>query len=176
MSDEQGDPSSSHPGYCVTLTLCLPRDAISVPVIRHLVRFALDEVGVVRHITSDVEVALTEACANVLNHAGPGDAYNASVTIGPDQCELRIVDVGHGFDHNTISRPTDNDDHLSAERGRGLGLMRALVDNVELVSAPEKGTLVRLVKDLAFEERAPARQLLFQALHRSPSAHAAAPD
>lgn len=158
-------PDQGSYGYGVSLALCLPRDAISVPVIRHLVRNALDEVGVMGSISDDIEIALTEACANVLRHAGPGDAYNVSVTIGPECCELRVVDIGHGFDHATVSKHLVDDD-LSAERGRGLGLMKALVDEIELVSAPEEGTLVKLVKQLDFDETAPARKLLFEALHR----------
>jgi serine/threonine-protein kinase RsbW len=152
-------------GYGISLAICLPRDELSVPVIRHLVRYALDEVGVLEAISSDIEVALTEACANVLHHSGPGDAYDVSVGVGPDSCELRVVDVGHGFDHATVQAESGTHD-LNAERGRGLRLMRALVDRIELVSAPEEGTLVHLVKRLAFDESAPARRLLFQALHK----------
>lgn len=162
------DGSGGPDGYGVTLALCLPRDAMSVPVIRHLARYALDEVGVLDAVSRDIEVALAEACTNVLDHSGPGDAYEVSVRIGQEHCELRVVDVGHGFDHDSIARPAPNDADLTAERGRGLGLMHALVDDIEFVSAPEEGTLVRLVKQLAFDETAPTRRLLFQALHRDP--------
>ena len=154
-------------GYGVTLAVCLPRDALSVPVIRRLVRHALDEVGVLAPISDDIGVALTEACANVLDHAGPGDTYEVAVTIGPERCELRVVDVGRGFDHAGVTAAqSDGGDHM-AERGRGLALMRALVDHIELVSEPEAGTLVHLVKNLDFDDDAPARRLLFQALHKA---------
>ena len=163
-------------GYGVTLAVCLPRDALSVPVIRRLVRHALDEVGVLEHVSDDIAVALTEACANVLDHAGPGDAYEVAVTIGPERCELRVVDVGRGFDHTAVAvAKEDSGDHI-AERGRGLGLMRALVDHIELVSEPEAGTLVHLVKELAFDDDAPARRLLFQALHNAPAGVGPAPE
>jgi serine/threonine-protein kinase RsbW len=153
-------------GYGVSLALRLPRDAMSVPVIRHLVRYALSEVGVVDDVSHDIELALTEACANVLRHAGPGDSYDVTVTIGPDDCEIRVVDIGHGFDHVSVMETADlGTPDLNAERGRGLGLMHALVDEVELRSEPEAGTLVCLVKRLEFDEKAAARRVLFQALH-----------
>lgn len=161
----ESDSADASAGYGVTLAICLPRDELSVPVIRHLVRHALDQVGVLEEVSSDIELALTEACTNVLDHAGPGDAYEVTVTIGPQRCELRIVDIGHGFDHASVAAPTGPDRDLDAERGRGLGLMQALVDHIELLSEPEEGTLVRLVKQLAFDENAPTRRLLFQALH-----------
>ncbi|HET7312521.1 MAG TPA: ATP-binding protein [Mycobacteriales bacterium] len=150
----------------MSLAICLPRDELSVPVIRHLVRYALDQVGVIDAISSDIEVALTEACANVLRHAGPGDSYEVGVAIGPDNCELRVVDAGRGFDHSTVQSTLGPHD-LDAERGRGLRLMHALVDHIELVSAPEKGTLVHLVKQLVFDDSARARRLLSQ----SPEQH-----
>jgi serine/threonine-protein kinase RsbW len=164
-ADEPDARPAGRGGYGVSLAICLPTDELSVPVIRHLVRYALDEVGVLAAISSDIEVALTEACANVLDHSGPGDAYDVSVAIGPDSCELRVVDVGHGFDHASVQNKPGTQD-LDAERGRGLDLMHALVDHIELVSAPEEGTLVHLVKKLAFDDSAPARRLLFQALHK----------
>ncbi|HWC34391.1 MAG TPA: ATP-binding protein [Mycobacteriales bacterium] len=167
-SDEVSASPSRPPGYGVTLTVCLPRDALSVPIIRRLVRHALDEVGVLESISDDIGVALTEACANVLDHAGPGDAYDVAVTIGPTRCELRVVDIGRGFDHAAVAATSEQrTDHVD-ERGRGLGLMHALVDHIELVSEPEAGTLVRLVKQLAFDDDAPARRLLFQAMHPTP--------
>jgi serine/threonine-protein kinase RsbW len=168
----QTGPPRPTAGYGVTLTVCLPRDALSVPVIRRLVRHALDEVGVLAPISDDITVALTEACANVLDHAGPGDTYEVAVTIGPERCELRVVDVGRGFDHAAVAGGNNSSaDHL-AERGRGLVLMHALVDHIQLISEPEAGTLVHLVKQLAFDDDAPARRLLFQALHNT----AARPD
>ena len=149
-------------GYGVMLAIRLPRDALSVPVIRRLVGDALKEVGVLESISHDIQLALTEACTNVLDHSGPGDAYDVTVTIGPEECELRIIDIGHGFDHATVST---TEDELTAEQGRGIGLMHALVDHIELRSVPEAGTLVHLVKQLDFDPSAPAQRLLFQALH-----------
>jgi serine/threonine-protein kinase RsbW len=160
----------SQVGYGISLSLCLPRDALTVPVIRRLVRHALDLVGVLPDISADIEVALSEACANVLDHAGPGDAYDVSVKITPGWCELRVIDIGHGFDHALLAaREMSDEAGLSAEGGRGLGLMHALVDHIEFTSVPEAGTLVRLVKQLAFDESAPAQRLLAGARQTAPA-------
>ncbi len=133
----------------IALSLSLPRDAESIPVARHFVRNALAEVGVTEDCTHDVELALSEACTNVLLHAGPGDEYDVRLEIDDKRCELRIVDIGQGFDAATPRRRVD--DH-EAERGRGLGLMRALVDKVQFVSKPAAGTVVQLQKTLAYQE------------------------
>jgi serine/threonine-protein kinase RsbW len=129
----------------ILLSLCLPRDADSVAVARHIVRHALAEVGVTEDCTHDVELALSEACSNVLLHAGPGEEYDVRLELDERSCELRIVDAGKGFD---ATRSADQDPR--AERGRGFGVMSALVDNVRFVTKPTAGTVVHLHKRLAY--------------------------
>ena len=143
-------------GIRVSLSLRLPRDQLSVPVVRHLTQYALMEVGANSNDAHDVELALTEACANVLTHAGPGDVYDVDVIIGPYNCVIRVIDVGRGFDASSM--PTMSG--MDAESGRGVGLMHALMDQVRLTSEPERGTVVQLVKSLDFQDDAPARRLL----------------
>ena len=166
---EQKPPiSEATRGFRVTLTLQLPRDRLSVPVTRHLVRAALSEVGVVADDVAPVELALTEACANVTTHSGPGDAYDVAVTIDPVNCHIRIIDVGRGFDHHALS-PAEMAG-VDAEHGRGVALMHALVDQVRFESRPESGTVVHLVKRLSFDDRVPARRLMLQGSEQQPPA------
>jgi len=132
----------------ITFTLCLPRDGASVPVARHLCRDALLQLGVADGCVSDIELAVTEACTNVLNHAaGTDEQYEVVVDVNEETCEIRIVDTGTGFDHAEVGLLTSSN---TAESGRGVFLMRALVDNLDFVSA-EHGTVVRLVKSLTLE-------------------------
>ena len=131
----------------IALSLNLPRDADSVPLARHIVRNALAEVGVTEDCTHDVELALSEACTNVLLHSGPGDEYDVRLVIDDERCELRIVDVGLGFDAASPRRV--GGDH-ERERGRGIGVMRALVDKVQFDSKAAAGTVVHLQKRLAY--------------------------
>jgi serine/threonine-protein kinase RsbW len=150
-------------GFKVTLSLQLPRDRLSVPVTRHLVSAALQEVGVIREDIDDVELALTEACANVIDHSGPGDAYEVAVTVAPSACHIRVVDLGHGFDHESLSTQMAD---LDAEHGRGVALMHALVDQVRFESQPEHGTVVHLVKHLHFDDDLPVRKLMLESFDR----------
>jgi serine/threonine-protein kinase RsbW len=153
---EQRNPGG--PGFQVRIMMELPRDRMTVPVTRHLVRAAMNEIGVLTDDRDAVELAVTEACANVIDHSGPGDAYEVSVAIGPSACHIRVVDVGRGFDHTALDEPQMASG--DAEHGRGVALMHALVDQVRFESEPEKGTVVHLVKQLAFRDDAPIRRLL----------------
>jgi serine/threonine-protein kinase RsbW len=74
-------------------------------------------------------------------------------------CEIRIVDTGRGFDHADVGLVTSSN---TAESGRGVFLMRALVDNLDFVSEPEQGTVVRLVKSLTLKPGSMLRVLSFR--------------
>ena len=133
------------------MALLLPRDARTIPVARHICREALRELGVDPNCVGDIEVALTEACTNVLEHSQAGEEYEVQVQLGERDCVIRVVDQGRGFDSDA-PRPRPED---VAESGRGIALMRALVDRVRFESRPEEGTIVHLQKRLGYVEGAP---------------------
>jgi serine/threonine-protein kinase RsbW len=135
----------------LSLALTLPRDKQTVPVARHIVRNAMEQVGVEETCVDDVELALSEACTNVLLHSGPGDQFVVRLDLEDRLGVLRIIDVGHGFDSAKMQA---TDDLVEAERGRGLGVMQAVVDRVDLTSRPEAGTIVTLEKVLTYSEEA----------------------
>jgi serine/threonine-protein kinase RsbW len=140
------------------LTLALPRDGLSVPVARHMVRTGLEELKVTADCTSDIELALTEACANVLDHSLETDEYGVSVEIAGGVCTLQVVDGGasagafsgaHATEHSVGDEPM--------EHGRGLLLMKALMDSVNFkpTDGDGRGTVVELRKQLAWTEDSP---------------------
>ena len=139
-------------------TLCLPRDSASVPVVRHVCRDALRMLGVAEDCVSQVELAVTEACTNVLRHVQETDVeYEVSVSVNKTQCEIRVLDAeGKLFDHAAHGREQAN---LEAEGGRGIFIMRAMVDELNFVSEPENGSVVHLVKKLDLKEDSILRRL-----------------
>lgn len=109
----------------IGFTVRLPVDATSVPFIRGLCRQALEHLRIDRDVVDEVTLALSEACANVVLHAGPGDGYEVHVDIDDDECVMSVYDDGQGFDASALPlAPTGS----LLEGGRGVVLMRALVD------------------------------------------------
>jgi serine/threonine-protein kinase RsbW len=141
----------------VRFVLSLPRDELTVPVGRHILRQAMKEIGVEAGCSGDIELALTEACANVLRHSGPADQYEVRVAIDERVCSIRVIDTGEGFDADAVVQRGPSS--RTAENGRGIELMRAIVDRVVLISKPEEGTIVHLEKELVFADDAPMRLL-----------------
>jgi serine/threonine-protein kinase RsbW len=133
----------------LSLALTLPRDEQTVPVARHVVRNAMDQAGVEAACVYDLELALSEACTNVLLHSGPGDQYVVRLDLEDRIGVIRVIDVGHGFDSAGLQAEGSLPE---AERGRGLGLMQALVDRVDFTSRSEAGTIVTLEKVLSYRD------------------------
>ena len=140
----------------IKLTLSLPRDEISIPVVRRVCNQSLTVLGVSRECIGDVELALTEACANVLLHARADDEYEVSVGVDNETAIIEVVDRGGGFEPTAVVVGD-----VDSERGRGILLMRALMDDVQYITVggPNPGTRVQLTKRLVWDDAAPGRRL-----------------
>jgi serine/threonine-protein kinase RsbW len=140
----------------VTYTLTLPAEVASVPTARSICRANLSLMRVGQQSIDDVTLALTEACANVVKHAG-GRRYQVRMSIEDDRCVIEVIDNGAGFDPDAVPEP-DPVDLLSD--GHGLLLMSSLVD--QLAFTPREGstgTVVCLEKRLDLDPGSPLADL-----------------
>ena len=165
----------------IKLVLWLPRDAVSVPVSRQVLDSCLETLGVVPDTRADIALALTEACANVVQHAGSADEYEVQVSARNRRCVIEVVNTGTrdgeamSDDSLTSSfqdrlRPDEErpawsalaEDSVSAtaEHGRGLKIIDAVADNLQLTSTTRRGTTVHFEKKLEWLPEA-AGQYLF---------------
>ena len=89
----------------------------------------------------DMCLAVGEALGNAVDHTCEGGIL-ASVSAYPDRAIVEVTDCGQGF-----SLEFDEPEvPLSAERGRGIKLMRLLTDSLVTSRKSTGGTAVRLVK------------------------------
>jgi serine/threonine-protein kinase RsbW len=116
--------------------------------------------GVEHMCISDIELAVTEACTNVLKHVAETNEeleYEVSVQIDELTCRIRVLDRGgDAFDHNSQGRA---EAHREAEGGRGIFIMRAMVDELSFESEPEQGAMVHLVKELRLNDDSVLKEL-----------------
>jgi serine/threonine-protein kinase RsbW len=137
------------------VALSLPREAVSAPVARHIYAYSLRVLGVSQECVDDMAVALSEACANVLAHASLDDQYEVCAGVDHRVAVIEVVDTGGGLDGADGLGREDAD--VTSERGRGIQLIRGLMDNVtfEVIEGRRRGTRVRLEKLLEWEDGAP---------------------
>ena len=138
------------------IALSLPRDEVSVPVVRRIAAQSMAVLGVQGECVDELQVALSEACANVLRHADADDDYEVRLRVDGETCVIDVVDRGVGVDLDRLGR---TDAPVDAEAGRGIQLMRALVDEVEFSHGEPQGTTVSLTKHLDLTEDGVASRL-----------------
>ncbi|MEW2620205.1 ATP-binding protein [Streptomyces sp. NPDC048106] len=136
-------------------SLRLRREAASVPLARRLLIGTMETAGVDPEISYDLSVALTEACANAVEHGG-GDGtsavYRVTAYLDGEKCRIEVTDSGPGFHHTRELRAVRPD----AEHGRGLCLIRELADHVHIGPKPGRhGTVVSFDKILKWRDDAP---------------------
>ncbi len=84
-------------------SLHLRREAASVPLARRLLIGTMETAGVDPDISYDLSVALSEACANAVEHGGdmargPGsEAYRVTAYLDGEKCRIEVADAGPGF-------------------------------------------------------------------------------
>lgn len=131
--------------------VCLPRDAETAGLVRRVVANALITFGVTPGCVDDIRLALSEACTNVIDHAAADDEYEVRLEVDETRCSISVRNTGIGFDATALAGVMPD---VDSPRGRGVAIMRAVMDSVEFVPEPETGTIVHLVKTLSVDSGA----------------------
>ncbi|MET8981565.1 ATP-binding protein [Streptomyces sp. NPDC004539] len=137
-------------------SLHLRRDAASVPLARRLLLGTMETAGVDPDVCYDLSVALSEACANAVEHGGgtTSEAYRVTAYLDGEKCRIEVADSGPGFVQGERAAPRVSSSE--AEHGRGLFLIRQLADHVHIGNKPGiGGAVVSFDKILKWREDAP---------------------
>lgn len=106
-----------------------------------------------RHCRLNVPVAVTEALSNAILRGNAGDRtrlLRVSATVRADRLEVEVGDDGPGFDLEAAARSPVDADWLDREDGRGVFLMRQLMDAVHC--APPVGGRPHRVRMLLYRQ------------------------
>ncbi|HEY6275550.1 MAG TPA: ATP-binding protein [Streptosporangiaceae bacterium] len=82
----------------VKFCLVFPREALSVPVMRHVLGDTLRGMGADDDGVADLLLAVTEACTNVVQHGGPGPQYEVVASVGRGGCQIEVQNAGQTFE------------------------------------------------------------------------------
>lgn len=95
-------------------------------------------------------LAVREAVINAVLHGNeerPEREIQIEYLIGPERVRICVTDEGEGFDPETVPDPVANENLLSQD-GRGIFLMRQLMDEVSFDFRDEGGTRLCMTKGL----------------------------
>ena len=136
------------------LILELPNDIRSIEhAVEYVTRHCTSCCEYARRLNLNFRVGLTEALSNAMlygNNSDPEKSVRVEVAIKLEEVSVRVTDQGVGFDPRTVPDPT-LPANISKSGGRGIFLMKALMDEVQF---NDRGNSVTLV--LRFEGEATA--------------------
>jgi serine/threonine-protein kinase RsbW len=118
------------------LVLSLPARAENVAVVRHAFGGLGEALDVPEQLLSDIKLAVTEACTNVVIHAYPDGEGPMEVraALGEEELSIVVRDEGRGV----VPRAD------SPGLGLGLPLIATLTESLELGTGDDNATEVRM--------------------------------
>jgi serine/threonine-protein kinase RsbW len=140
-------PQSAPSDDVRVVELDIPSDVSYIEQVVDLVRNECEAMSFApRQVMLNVPVALTEALSNAIlrgNGDDPAKQVHVRARVDTRQLVVEVGDEGKGFDLDGKSVDPTTPDRIDREDGRGLFLMRKLMDRVERVDVA-KGSVVRM--------------------------------
>jgi len=137
--------------------LTTPSHTENLEMIRNFISHLAQKAGLDEMAVMDIAVAVEEACVNVIKHAHKSDEakpLRLQIKIGKQKLTVLVRDEGQGFDPKQLDE--QNARELLAKPkpgGRGILMMKMLMDEVHFEIGNGKGMQVRLVKHLASPQK-----------------------
>jgi serine/threonine-protein kinase RsbW len=126
--------------------LSLPSDLRFLPVARAFVEAACRAAGLNSELTDAMVLATDEAVNNAMRHAHQNDialTVQIACFLGTDCVEVQVHDEGEPFDVTAVPHIDPGEVRVG---GRGVFLMRTLMDEIHCQARRPRGNSVRLIK------------------------------
>ena len=133
--------------------LVIPSDPHRIAEADEFLERHLRERGVSETLVTDLAIAATELVNNAIVHGNKQDLskiVTLSIHMTSTEIEIRVTDQGEIFDPEAIPDPLA-EENLLKEVGRGLFIVRSLMDSVEYGRGPNGGNVVVARKNLTSE-------------------------
>ena len=132
--------------------LQVPSSTENLALIREFVGSTAQQAGLDPSEAAGLEMAVDEACANVIEHAYGHDVSKevvVRVTLDGETLSIDIEDTGRGFDPGSVNQ--EELEQLISKRktgGLGMRLMTKLMDEVRYEIEPGKKNALHMTKRL----------------------------
>ena len=118
-----------------------------VSVIRLSTSGIANKIGFCLEDIEDIKVAVSEACTNAIKHS-LDNKFSVEYTIFENGLTITIIDSGKGYDVDSIDVPNLEE---PKESGLGLFIIQSLMDEVEIKSNINYGTVIKMTKYLGVD-------------------------
>lgn len=133
-------------------TLHVPSSTANLALIREFVSSVATQAGLDAQEVGKLELAVDEACANVIEHAYGHDAtkeVTVRAIVDDEDLRIEVVDTGRGFDPTAVPQQ-DLQSLIAARKSGGLGLrvIKSLMDEVHYEIVPGTKNELHMIKHL----------------------------
>ena len=133
-----------------TETLIIKSDVNELAKVATITEEICIRFGLIEDEIDDISIAVTEAVNNAIKHGNKEDSTKSIkivFEVETDRIKIRIKDEGKGFQLEEVKDPRKNE-NLLKDDGRGILIMKALMDEVKVLSGSE-GNVLQLVKKIS---------------------------
>jgi sigma-B regulation protein RsbU (phosphoserine phosphatase) len=127
-------------------SLTIPSDLSLLPLARSFVEAVCRVAGCDEKTTHAIVMATDEATNNIIRHAygdKPGPTLQIQCFLRPEGIEIRLLDEGEPFDLASVPALDPSEPRIG---GRGVYLMRTLMDELSCQPRPPRGNTLRMLK------------------------------
>jgi serine/threonine-protein kinase RsbW len=131
--------------------IIIPSSLDYLPKVDDYVERKLRKLGVDKDRLADIAISVTEAVTNAVVHGNKNDLKKKvaiNLKAGPSYVEIIVEDEGNGFDPGVVQSPIEEGNILK-EVGRGIFILKSLMDEVDFIIQPQRGTVVKMIKFLS---------------------------
>jgi serine/threonine-protein kinase RsbW len=138
-----------------SFALHVPSSTENLAMIRDFMKSVGTQAGLGDMDVARLELAVDEACANVMEHAYQDDQsqeVKIRAIVDDSAVQIEVIDTGKGFDPTTVEQ-LKLKELVSAKRTGGLGmrLMKSFMDEVHYEVQPGVKNELKMVKKLKKE-------------------------
>ena len=133
-----------------TFSLHVPSSTENLVMIREFVSSIGEKAGLPPNEVANLELAVDEACANVIEHAYLSDTtkeVSVKALLDDSSIEITVIDTGMSFDPNSVEQE-ELDRLASARKSGGLGMriIKTFMDEVHYEMIPGEKNELRMIK------------------------------
>ena len=132
---------------CETIKMEISANPDLVGIIRLTTSGIANKIGFSIDDIEDIKVAVSEACTNAIKHSYD-KSVNIIYTILENGLDIEIRDNGKGYDVKSIDEP---DLTQPRENGLGIFIIKTLMDDVNIESKDNEGTIIKMTKYLGVD-------------------------
>ena len=130
------------------ITLDIPSEFRHIYLLDNVLSYVAKEMRFDEETKEQVSLAVIEAGTNAIKHGNKNDPdklVHFRFYISDDGLTIYVKDSGHGFDPGSVEDPL-SPENVMKPCGRGIFLMKILMDEVKFILSGNCGTEVKMVK------------------------------